>query len=157
MAPRGNGGLASFFRFLRDQKNHSAGENTVGTHRALRNMDKAIEPRSVSFQFPGAPSSMGSSPLPLSALPPSTFDDIPIYSQLLAGTLYDQIPSLARRSSLYTLYLPFRYSVPFRPSLLRALSRYLILFRYIFILFFGLIYRRLPRTIYIPAFTKCSR
>ncbi|EFN60713.1 hypothetical protein EAG_09352 [Camponotus floridanus] len=92
-----------FEKYTRTEKNHSAGEDTVGTHRTLRNMDKAIEPRSVSFQFPGAPSSMGSNPprISLSLFLPTTFDDIPIYSQLLAGTLYDQIPS---RKTLFPLY-----------------------------------------------------
>lgn len=118
-------------------------------------MDKAIEPRSVSFQFPGAPSSMGSGPPPLFALPPSTFDDIPIYSQLLAGTLYDQIPSRKTLFPLYPISFPSVIpSLPRHPPL--VFSRYLILFPYIFIFFFGLIYRRLPPTIYIPDLAKRS-
>lgn len=136
----------SFFSsFRRTKKNHSAGEDTVGTHRTLRNMDKAIEPRSVSFQFPGAPSSMGSNPprISFSLFLPTTFDDIPIYSQLLAGTLYDQIPS---RKTLFPLYPISSPSVILFPSLSisfsfslflssRLFSRYLILFPYIFIFF----------------------
>lgn len=66
-------------------------------------------------------------------LPPSTFDDIPIYSQLLAGTLYDQIPSRKTLFSPYPISSPFvilslSYSVP---SFL-VFSRYLIFFPHIF-------------------------
>lgn len=82
------------------------GENTVGTYRALRNMDKAIEPRSVSFQFPGAPFSMGSSPSLSSTspyyLPPSTTFQFILSCWLARFTT--KFP-LARRSSLHTLYL----------------------------------------------------
>lgn len=49
----------------------------------------------------------------LPILPPSTFDDIPIYSQLLAGTLYDQIPSRK------TLLPPYPIS---SPSVILSLS-----------------------------------
>lgn len=130
----------SFFSsFRRTKKNHSAGEDTVGTHCTLRNMDKAIEPRSVSFQFPGAPSSMGSNPtrISFSLFLPTTFDDIPIYSQLLAGTLYDQIPS---RKTLFPLYPISSPSVILFSSFSlflssRLFSRYLIPFPYIFIFF----------------------
>lgn len=96
-------------RFHGTEKNHSAGENTVGTHRALRNMDKAIEPRSVSFQFPGASSSISSNPprtffLPLPSRPPpsTTFQFILSYWLARFTTKFP----LARLSSLCTLYLP---------------------------------------------------
>lgn len=126
------------FRFYRTKKNHSVGENTVGTYRALRNMDKAIEPRSVSFQFPGAPSSMGSSPSLSSTSPyhppPSTTFQFILSCWLARFTT--KFP-LARRSSLHTLYLsPFAILSLFysAPSFL-VFSRYLILFPNIFIFF----------------------
>lgn len=51
----------------------------------------AGEPRSVSFQFPAASSPMGFSAHRLTHPQPRVFDDIPIYSQLLAGTLYAEL------------------------------------------------------------------
>lgn len=104
------------------------GENTVGTYRALRNMDKAIEPRSVSFQFPGAPFSMGSSPS-LSSTPPHHPPPSTTFQFILSCWLarFTTKFPLARRSSLHTLYLPLP---PSRPSLLlySFLSAFLTIF-----------------------------
>lgn len=104
--------------FLWDQKkNHSAGENTVGTHRALRNMDKAIEPRFVSFQFPGAPSSMGSNPSPLPRPPPAGRTTLHLrrHSNLFSAAGWHALRrnSLSQDALASIPYIfPFRYSVP---------------------------------------------
>lgn len=102
-------------------------------------MDKAIEPRFVSFQFPGAPSSIGSSPSLSSSSPyhppPSTTFQFILSCWLARFTT--KFP-LARRSSLHTLYLPLPLFCPLSysaPSFL-VFSRYLIFFSNIFIFFF---------------------
>jgi hypothetical protein len=148
--------LIFLFVFPGIEKNHSAGENTVGTHHALQNMDKAIEPRFVSFQFPGAPFSMGSNPsLPRRRLPvpyrppPSTTFQFILSCWLARFTT--KFP-LARRSCLRTLYLLLPLFCPLSPP------EYLILLPHIFIFFpFGLIYRRLPRIICMLTPAKYSK
>lgn len=138
-------------RFLGTEKNHSAGENTVGAHRARRNMDKAIEPHSVSFQFPGAPSSMGfspSSPSSATSSPPryallrlpSTALHLRRHSNLFSAAGWHALRpnSLSQDALLSIPYIfPFRYSTslspysstPFCPfSIFDPLSLYLHLF-----------------------------
>lgn len=89
-----------FLLIPESEKNHSAGENVVGDGAWCRNVEHgesqpdsqpAGEPRSVSFQFPAASSPMGFSAHRLTHPQPRVFDDIPIYSQLLAGTLYAEL------------------------------------------------------------------
>lgn len=130
------------------------GENTVGTYRALRNMDKAIEPRSVSFQFPGAPSSMGSSPSLSSSSPPTTLH-LRRHSNLFSAAGWHALRpnSLSQDALLSIPYIfPFHYSVSLLLctffsglfTIFDLLSSYLHLFS------FGLIYRHLSSIIYSP-------
>jgi len=132
-------------RFLESEKNHSADENTVGgTSRAEHGQSHRAAFRLVPIPWGTILNGFQAilpDPLPpvcpfVSLRPPSTFDDIPIYSQLLAGTLYDQIPS---RKTLFSISSPPAIlSCPRSPcsiSPLSGRSRYLILFSYIFIFF----------------------
>ncbi|KYN33115.1 hypothetical protein ALC56_12591 [Trachymyrmex septentrionalis] len=75
-----------------------------------RGLERSGEIRTPRFFAKRAGHGSGPLPtyLPTSPYHPSTFDDIPIYSQLLAGTLYDQIPSRK------TLFSPYPISFPFR-------------------------------------------
>lgn len=168
MSPGGWGWFAHLSSsFHGTEKNHSAGENTVGTHRALRNMDKAIEPRSVSFQFPGAPFSMGSNPprtfFLLSPPPPLTALHLRRHSNLFSAAGWHALrPNSLSQDSLPYIF-PFRYSVPLSFSLSLSsplvFSRYLILFIYIYIyilIFFQFNISPFPRTIYILTLLKYS-
>lgn len=156
MPPRGKGGLASFFWFSRGEKKITRLVKIQSEH--IVRCGTWTKPSSRVPSRSNSPGHHSQWVLAHPLLRPTALH-LRRHSNLFSAAGWHALrPNSLSQDALPSI--PLYLSLPLfsvLPSLSLCLfSRYLILFPYIFIFFSGLIYRRLPPTIYIPDLTKRS-